>query len=369
MNQGWVLLWLAMDPASPAEEELLQGWAASQQIQLSAPAPSRYGVDREDAGATVAHIEDLLERARVARDSLDDSTAAALIAEACSTLAVRPDLPQAPWLLADVASIAAALATGAGDAERATERAQAAVLLEGPRSASSASASPGGFSAGRPEATLHGAPRGIPSANGAPTSAEQDASGAPPRELRGARPGDRVYWNGELLAPPERGEWTVPLEPGLHHARVLRGRHTAWTGWVDVTPDVAAIELFIPAPAPCSTDDLEPMRSPDADTPVLCDRWVAARPAAPLPGEASSHAVELAWCHRSQCGPFGRWPKPAAPPPALAATPEEADGGLPWWGYALLGTAVSATAAILILSVTQRERQEQPVWIYGGVQP
>lgn len=368
-----------MEPAQPAEQELLQTWAASQQVQLSAPEPSRYGLDnggRADNGAdqralraTVAHIEDLLERARVARDSLDDAAASALIAEACSALAARPDLPQAPWLLADVAHIAAALATDASDLRRALEHARAAQLLEGSRSASSAGGPRPGSGAGSDDELeagggVSGSGAQAPDAERSPRRAD---AGTHERLLRGPRAGDRLYWNGAPLAPTEHEEWRIALEPGLHHARVLRGRQAAWVGWVDVTESVDAIELPVPAPAPCSADDLRPMLSPGADTTVRCDRWVAARPAAPLPGATSAHAIEIAWCHRSQCGPFERWPKAAAPPGALAATPEEADGGIPWWGYALIGTAVSATAAILILSVAQRERHEQPVWIYGGV--
>lgn len=418
MNQAWVFVWLAGEPAHAAQQEQLQAWAASKEVELTAPLrEGRSSADPEPEvmGATAAHIERLTERARVAADSLDTSMAAELVAEAQGELTAHPELPQAPWLLAEVSRLAAELAASAGDTERAAAHSRAASLLEGPRS---------------PDVSTT-----MAASSELDTRAPVTAS--TPREflVSGLRPGDRLYWNGSVLAlgpqPPAnaqdppggpkdfgardsiardssargsseqdsneqprggrhlvamqapevdpQGRWRIPLEPGLHHARVLRGGRAVWAGWIDVPAAPGQIELPVPAPIPCSLDDFQSVSSPGGlDTPITCDRWVAVRPAAPAGAQGAdaqgagaqgtATSIEVAWCHRDQCGPFERWPRAAVPEGVLAATPPDEAGGVPWWGYALLGTAVSATAAILFLSVTNRDRQERPVWIYGGVQ-
>lgn len=347
MSQGWVLLWLAAAPATPAQQELLEQWAARNDVVLTAPLSD---TDRPTvyAGETVAHIETLLERARLAVDGLDAALALELIDQARQTLSEHPELPQAPWLRAETFRVEADLARAESDAERADALELDATRLEGPRSR--AAFAPNASAVTSLETSL-------------PTLRTRSWT------VSGLRPSNRLVWNGVVVEPPPRGEaWRVETTAGLQHARVLRGDTLVWAGWVEVSAESANIELNVPAPTPCSADDLAPWHVPDlAGVPIRCDRWIAARPL-PSASSTDASAIEVARCHRDQCGAFERWPP--KPRRAVPLAPEPEAGwlaGAPWWTYAAVGTVVATTATILLLSVTQRRDDERPVWVYGGI--
>lgn len=347
MSQGWVLLWLAAAPATGTQQEHLRKWAARNDIVLTAPAADVGSRPTAYQGETVAHIETLLERARLAVDGLDAVAALKLIGQVRQALGEHPELPQAPWLLAETFHIEADLARAEGDAQRAEALELKARRLEGPRSRAAPQASS--------EANL-----------------ETTATPPPARQwmVSGPRPDDQLVWNGARVEPPARGSaWHVETIAGLQHVRVLRGGVLLWAGWIEVSDENATVELQVPAPAPCSAEDLAPMHVPGlVGVPVSCDRWIAARPVRSGPSTAPE-TIEVARCHRDQCGAFERWPPPR-PLPAAPLAPERDSNlltGAPWWTYAAIGTVVATTATILLLGVTQRRDEERPVWVYGGI--
>lgn len=114
------------------------------------------------------------------------------------------------------------------------------------------------------------------------------------------------------------------------------------------------------------------MQSPElSGLPVRCDSWALARPAASRSRgtrKTTQPAVEIALCHRNQCGPFERFPPIESLPAAAAEAPAPvASGTSGFWGYVLLGTAGAATIALLVFSATGRDSREQTVWIYDGL--
>jgi hypothetical protein len=332
MNQAWVLLWLSSQPATAEQEAQLRAWAERQGYILSVPRESASA--QPYAGATVTHIESLLERARLAADGLEREQALELVQQAENELFAHPEVPQAAWLLAEALHLQAELWEAAGHGAQADEARRARAALEGARSPSSSTSVP-----------LGKAP---------------DASALSESEwlVKGLRPGDELFWNGVLVQGSDTA-LRVRAAAGRHHARVLRSGGSPWAGWVELSSETPEVALDVPPPAPCSVGDLEPMRSGTKGAPVACNRWIAARP--------SAGGVELARCHQNRCGAFERWPRAVVPPAALApSTPDEEP--TPWLSYGLLGTAVAATATILILSFTQRDTRERPVWVYGGIE-
>lgn len=349
MNQAWVLLWLASTPASPEQERQIAAWA-ERQGQRVTEARKAAGLSVTNLGATATHIEGALERARLALGALDAPAAETALDEARRLLRAHPELPQAAWLFADLLSLEAELLPpGERDAQIALlDRARAG--LEGPRSASASSHALGG------PVSSEDAPE-LPSGESAPHEGLV-------REwiVSGLRPGDEVYWDGALLAPPSEGAGQLRIQAAgdLHHVRVLREGRLAWASWTEPRPDEAAALLQVPAPPACSFEDLAPWLSQGGpQVPILCDRWIAALPT------PDGKGVQIAQCHRNQCGAFERWPR--APIPKAALAPQAEEEGRPWLTYTLIGTAVTATAAILLYGLTQRGTEERSVWVYEGV--
>src|SRR5690606_22314595 len=139
------------------------------------------------------------ERARLATHGLDIAQAKLLLADAQSSLRAQPELPQAPWLLAEVFSTEAELAQRMGEVELAEHGRRAARALEGPRSS---------------------AVGGEPHASVPLLEAQQNRE----LQVKVPRPGDSLLWNGVqvMLEPRAADVWLVDAVPGLHHARVLR---------------------------------------------------------------------------------------------------------------------------------------------------
>lgn len=370
MSQAWVLLWLATDPANAAQSQMLLAWADHNHIALVDPVSPTNGISSQTngassttsdrpppyAGETVAHIETLLERARLAADGLDTEAALELIAQVQQDLREHPELPQAAWLLAESLRVEADLVRAGGDPRAAESLERDAERLEGTRSRAA--------SAHQPLTTTDSAD--------ANPALEDDSPR--PREwlVNGLRPGDQLVWNGAPAeTPSNQGPWHVETIPGRHHARVLRSGAPLWAAWVDLTAGAPVVDLPVPPPLPCSQEDLAPMHTPGLQgVPVRCDRWIAARPIrrTTIGLAASPYAIEVARCHRDQCGAFERWPPNVVPAASPPSPPDDSPFlGAPWWSYAVLGTVVAATATVFLLGVTQRREEERAVWVYGGV--
>jgi hypothetical protein len=265
MTRALVLLFLGGSADAYAAD--LEAWARARLVEIRVPEadqPRHHRPPRE----LVDQIEDRLESARLLSAALDEPGARARLAEVEQLLRGHPELPQAPWLMAEQRMLEAAIAPP----ERAAELRRAAALLEGERAPTYAQ----------------------------PTTPEPLDTGAAAieRTVVGLEPRDQLAWNAR-----DSGR-KIAISAGEHHARVIRRGRTVWSGWVQVAPDARTIALPVPAPVACSLDDLGRARiSGDrvtADPATRCERWAVAHPA---PGGG----IEVATCQRARCGPLLAW--------------------------------------------------------------
>jgi hypothetical protein len=306
MTRAVIVLFLGGSPEAHAVD--LEAWAQARLVEIRAP-ETDLPADRAPPKELALRVEDRLEAARLLSATLDEQGARVRLGEAEQLLRDHPELPQAPWLMAERLMLEAALP---GGAERAAELRQAAALLEGER---------------------------------APVYATGTIAEPPPvrgpmveRLVVGLSPRDRLAWNAQDSA------LRLTIAPGEHHARVTRRGRTIWAGWVEVAPDVRRISLPVPQPVACSFDDLGATRIVGdrviAEPPTRCERWAVARPAA-------GGGVEVASCERARCGPLLAWSRgygaiyegPPQPPPAT---------GFPTWAaLTLAGAGAVAVAGIV----------------------
>src|SRR5687767_11795154 len=101
MSRTLVLLWLGTSAAHREAEPDLDSWARARLVRLEDAAGELTADPTAYSPVTVARIEDLLEEARVAADSLDEPSALDRLNEAERLLLAHPELPQAAWLLAE----------------------------------------------------------------------------------------------------------------------------------------------------------------------------------------------------------------------------------------------------------------------------
>lgn len=288
----------------------LDAWARARLVELRAPepdSPAGLGYPSELA----ARIEELLESARLLSATLDDAGALQRLGRTERLLADHPELPQAPWLLAEVLDLRATIAERSGGSDAAELRRRAAALA-----------------GGRVGAYAPGAAAGDPSV---PAPAAQ-------RAVSGLSSGDTLYWDAE------RSGDKLSTPPGLHHARVLRRGRAVWAGWVEVSADQRAIALPVPAPAACSLDDVGATRIvAERVVPprtARCARWAVARP-------GSAGGVEVATCRGAHCGPLLPWKQSFG---AVYQGPPQprAERGFPTWAaITLAGVGAAVVGGVV----------------------
>lgn len=307
MSKTLVLLWLGSAGAQATHEAVLDSWASARWVELEAPAADApAGVRYDDALSQ--KLEELLDQARLAASSLDDATARERLTDIDRTLRRNAALPQAAWLMAEALQVEASIAARSSPDAR-SKLLERAAILEGRR------------------APPFGEPSSEPTA---PT--ELTVS------LTSARITDQLYVDGQRVSR------RVGLRAGEHHVRVVRRERVVWAGWVPVER-AGELGLPIPAPVPCSLDDLEGVSVQrdrvSAAPSTACARWAVARPAA-------GGGIEIASCRGASCGPLMTWKRhygavysgPPQPPP---------EPGFPAWAtWALVGAGAAAlTGAVL----------------------
>ena len=269
MSQTAVLVWLSATSLLSAFRADLDGFAQSHLLRLEAPlenAPAfrtstAYGSD------VVAQIEVLLEEARNATASLEQSRALSALEHAEHLLREHPELPQAAWLMAEQLELTADVESTAPDGASASlALRQRAAALEGPR------ATP--FS-------------------DHPTSAEFEAAPLQPLSADGTAPGDALEWDGVPTSP------SLSTAVGEHHVRVSRNGRLLWAGWVPISHGEQRVTLPVPATPACSSDDIggghfEGRRAVAAAR-ARCESYVLARA---HPGGG----IDAALCEREACG-------------------------------------------------------------------
>lgn len=311
MSQTAVLVWLSAASVLPTFRADLAGYAESRWLRLEAPRENAASFrNAAYAPDVVAEVEALLEEARSATASLEQSRALGALERAETRLHEHPELPQAAWLMAEElelrADIEAAAPEGASSARALRERAAA---LEGARALP--------FSDRDPHVDLappitHGVSRD------------------------GLEPNDVLEWDG--IASAE----TFAVASGEHHARVLRGGRLLWAGWVGVGEGDTRVHLPVPESPSCSPDDIGSAHIAGgraiASERTRCESYVLAR----------AHAgggVEAALCERNVCGKVVIFQRNAHP----AAAASRSERTWPAWAtYTLVGAGgVLATGLVL----------------------
>ena len=215
----------------------------------------------------MAQIEVLLEEARNATASLEQSRALSALEHAERLLREHPELPQGAWLMAEQLQLTAEVESTAPDGASASlALRKRAAALEGPR------ATP--FSD-------HPAPD------------ELEASALGRVLVDGPEPDDALEWDGA------RTSTSVSTASGEHHVRVSRNGRLLWAGWVALAESQAQLHLPVPATTPCSPDDIGAGHS-TADAPsrrphARCESYVLAR-------ARTGGGIEAALCERASCG-------------------------------------------------------------------
>ncbi len=267
-SQTAVLVWLSATSALPTFRADLDGYAQSRLLRLEAPRENAASFrNAAYAPDVAADVEALLEEARRATASLEQSRAVAALEHAAELLREHPELPQAAWLLAEQLELSAdledAAPEGASSAQALRERAAA---LEGAR------ATPFSDRAASSELTT-------PSARALTTE--------------GLEPNDVLEWDGVRIAH------ALTSATGEHHARVLRGERLLWAGWVNVAEQEPRVRLPVPENPACSPDDIGAARIAGGraltSARVRCESYVLA---AAHPGGG----IEAALCERGVCG-------------------------------------------------------------------
>jgi len=310
-SQTAVLVWLSAASLLPTFRADLDGYAQSRFLRLEAPrenAPSFRGAAY--APDAVAEVEALLEEARSATASLEQSRALDALEHAAALVHDHPELPQAAWLLAEElelrADIEASAPEGASSARALRKRAAA---LEGPR------ATP--FSDHTP-------------------SPELDLPPARTLTVDGLAANDELEWDGALSTSSLSGM------PGEHHARVLRGGRLLWAGWVNLPEGETRVRFPVPESPPCSADDIGSAHLAGgrafATPSTRCESYVLA---SARPGGG----IEAAQCERNVCGKVVIFQRGARTPVGTAAS----ERSWPRWAtYTLVAAGgVLATGAVL----------------------
>jgi hypothetical protein len=309
MSQTAVLVWLSAAAISSAFRADLDGFAQSHLLRLEAP--------RENAASfrtaayapdVVAQVEVLLEEARSATASLEQSRALSALEHAERLLREHPELPQAAWLMAEQLELTAEVESTAPDGTSASValRKRAAVL-EGSRA--------------------------TPFSDHAP-SAEPEAPAPHALTAEGPEPGDALEWDGV------RTGVQLSAAAGEHHVRVSRNGRLLWAGWVTVGESELKVRLPVPETPACSPDDIgaghfEGGRAVAAAH-ARCESYVLARPRA-------GGGIDAALCERDACGKVVIFQ--ATPAGAASVTPEH---GWPRWAtYTAIAAGVITTGIVL----------------------
>jgi len=310
MSQTAALVWLSVSAITPAYRADLDGFAQARLLRLEAPranaAPFRAAGYAPDV---VAQIEVLLEEARNATASLEQSRALSALEHAELLLREHPELPQAAWLMAERLELTAEVESSAPDGESAARALQKrAAVLEGPR---------------------------VTPFSDHAESAELEAPPLQTLSVFGTEPGDALAWDGVRTGT----ELTVAA--GEHHVRVARNGRLLWAGFVTIGESEHAIRLPVPATPPCSPDDIGAGRFEGGRAvPAAHARCASYLLARGRPGGG----IDVALCEREMCGKVVVFQYV----PSRASGAAAAEHGWPRWGtYTALAAGVVATGLVL----------------------
>jgi hypothetical protein len=334
------LVWLAPAPPTREERTALGAWANAHRVGLSGPTDEQYPAIPVDpqVGATV---EDLLELARAAMAAQDGSAVDRALASAESLLRAHAELPQAPWLMAEV------------ERSRATRwrRIPPKDFEAADRAWARAESLDGGRAAGLGEA--------IGSVHPAPADLRVDG----PR-------GTALRVDGDAAA-----FGNLALRAGLHAIVVTQNGAPVWASWVELASPSSSLRTLTGPSSPCSVDDLQRVAATGdsiRSDRVRCVRWVAAERGS-RPG-----AIRVATCRQDRCDRLLEWRSGGeATDEARLLLQERGSPGRaettirswpPWatWTLVAVGIAVAA-GAIVLASGVLRPAPSETRFVSGGL--
>jgi len=311
MSRVVVILWLGSAASRLDAQPELDSWARARLVKLEDATAAATPTPAYD-DALVRKIEELLEQARVATDTLDEATALSRLTEAAALIERHPELPQAAWLGAERLMAEAALRDRQPDgADRARALRKGARVLGERRVAPLAEAS-----ASAPDA----APRALLRVR-----------------IGGVMPQDRFFWDGRPAGN------TLEIESGLHHARVVREGRTVWAGWTAVDGG-GTLTLPVPNPLVCSLDDLGTTRISAAQVlaprAAQCRTWAVAR-------RTGARSIEIATCRGNRCGSLLPWRRGDGED--FSGPPQPAPNrSLPAWAFVAAGLGAAALTGTIL---------------------
>lgn len=329
------VVWLAPEPdrVTAADRSALAEWSIAHGVHVRLAGPASLPELRAEQSIADG-VEDELGRARDALAASDADAVERALARAEAPLRAHPELPQAAWLMAEVARGWSArwMRLEPRDEARAQVAWQRAEALDG------------GRAAGVGE-TAAPAPKKVAATLAIEASGDVE-----------------VHLDGTPVSP---GALSVP--EGEHALVVSQGGAARFAEWVTVAVG-SELRVRVPSAPPCTTPDFAGVAQ-DGDTAradtVRCGAWVAVMPT------ATSGVIRVATCRAASCGPFTEWRveahRASTPPPEepSAATRKR----MPTWAsIALFGAGIVATSTIAILiSDAAHKPEPETRFVNGGV--
>ena len=314
---------------APQDHRALEEWGRARGVRLLVPGTGTTPTLPVDLSIG-DRVEDELETARDAVSGLDADLAERYLARAEALLRAHPELPEGAWLMAEVEREWSIRWTRVPprDLERAASAWRRARALDGGRQAGLGE-----------EATATTAPE-------IPFVLTLNGSG-------------EARIDGQEVAPG-------PLRAlaGEHQLTVAREKHLVWAGWVGVT-DGATLRVALPAPSPCSTEDLSRVRvdarGVQADG-VRCERWIVAQPG------MRDGVVYVATCRVDRCGTLLEWSVGEREPRVADARPYPGFHWPKWATCTLVGVGAAAIAGTtLALTGVFPDKGTNDAFSFGGV--
>ncbi|MGE0323349.1 MAG: hypothetical protein AB7K71_04235 [Polyangiaceae bacterium] len=337
MSAAWVLVWLGASAPTLDQRLALESYELAHGLATRAPAAApRTSVPYPEAVAK--RVESGLETTRTLVGSLQDEEAKRSLLRTKSLLQKHPELPQAPWLMAECLRLEARLLSRTPDSAQAVWK----LLLD-------ANNLGGGRASGIDEADIAEVRGELPDA----VEVRVDV----PRGTRLDIDGARIAGRAEARQ----------LSSGAHHVRLTRdGRHL-YAAWLEVDEKTKRILLPVPQSERCTQADFVSARNqPEADQfeSVSCDRWLMARPA---PGPVRTGHIQVRSCEGKTCGGWIVWK--ANLQPDFAGPAQVFDHGPDWpdWAtYVIVGaTAVAVTGVVLWqLGTFDSAEPGKQKWVY-----
>lgn len=336
-----VVAWLEESEAREDAVRALGEWARARGARLVGLDESTPALHVDFTLAERAEKE--LERARLAIGATDADAAERALARVEGLLREHPELPQAPWLRAEVERTWSArwLRVEPRDEARARAAWETAQALDGGRVQ-------GIGESGYPPTRTVKATIIVAGAENGHVSLRLDGTPIEPAETdaRGA-----IY--------------KVDVAPAEHHLLATSDDRIVFASWVAIAgEEPAPTRISLVTGGGCSRDELGRAQRRDGRIDaagVACPRWLAA-----IPGEKRG-SVLVARCERDTCGPLLEWRTERLPTHGPPQPHGNVAGWPSWatWTLVGIGAATAASMAIIATGVFET-RPVEPRFVVGG---